>query len=165
MCIYTGIFFLAAVMERAFFGSVSYLPAAPDLVIGIICVIALADKKENAIVAALIGGVVTDALSGASVYLSPLVYFALALTLTAFSGKMMKKYPSYLALLGVSLAFRAAFTFGMCCLAGKMGALPALIQGALPKVISTAVFCIPIYFAVIPTTRAFSIDGRKVTYE
>lgn len=165
MCIYLGIIFLAVAAEKSFFASLRYLPAPPDLVIGIICAVSLADKKENATVAALVGGVITDALGGAGVYLSPVVYFALALTLTAFSGKMMKRYPSYLALLGVGLAFRAAFTFGACALMGKMDPLAALLQGAIPSLISTAVFCLPLYFGISPISRAFSMDRRKGMYE
>ena len=165
LCIYAGIILLAAVAENSFFASLRYLPAPPDLIMGVICVIALTDKKENAVIAALIGGVVTDALGGAGIYLSVPVYFALAVTLTAFSGKMLKRYPSYLALLGIALIFRAVFTFGVCVLVGKTDIASALLSGVLPRVISTAVFCLPLYFAVRPAARAFSMDRRKGMYE
>ena len=165
MCVYTAIIFLAVIAEKSFFASISYLPTSPDLIIGIICAVALADKRENAVITAIVGGLATDALGGAAIYLSPLVYFALALTVAAISGKMLKKYPSYLALLGIALIFRAAYTLGVCCIIGKMGFSHALLDGVLPKVISTAVFCLPLYFAVKPVSGAFSIDRRKGIYE
>ena len=164
LCLYSAMIFLAVVAEKAFFATLDYLPAPPDLVIGIVCGVALMDKRENALVCSLVGGVMTDALGGETVYLSPLVYFLLAIILTAFSKKMLKRYPSYLALLGIATVFRGAYTLGMCILLGKMGFLPALARCALPKIISTAVLCLPMYLAVRPASKAFSM-GRKGMYE
>ncbi len=146
MGICTLILFLLRIAECSFFGRIKILPAAPDLILAALTAMALIDKRERALTAAIIGGVLTDAIGGTGIYLSPLFYFAVVLILTSLSGKMMRSFWSFAALMPLSILQRALYTLLRGYLFGNgLGVTELLRYACLPEAICTAVFCLGIY--------------------
>ena len=161
IAVYSLLLFILRVAECSFFGGIRYLPAVPDLVLGALTVIALIDTRETAIISAIIGGVLTDAIGASGVYLSPLFYFCVVLLLCLMSKKMMRSYLSFLVLMPVSLLARAVFTLGRGWLFGnRLGALEILRYAVLPEAICTAVFCLALY-PIICICADPLLRGRK----
>lgn len=155
IAVYSGILFLLAVAESSFFGAIKYLPATPDLILAALVAIAITDTPETAVVSAIIGGVLADAVGGVGNYLSPAFYFATVLIICIFSKKMMRSYLSYLALIPAALVARALFTLGSAYLfTNGLGFVEILRYAVLPETICTAVFSLAlypiIYICVIP---------------
>lgn len=146
IAIYSALLFVLAVAESSFFGSLAILPATPDLILGLLTVVAVTDTRETAAITAIIGGVMADAICGVGIYLSPLFYFALVLILHPFAKKMMRSYLSWLTLFPVALVFRAAYTLGRAYLFGAdLGFTEILRYAVLPEVICTAIFSLVLY--------------------
>lgn len=151
--IYSALLFFAAVAESSFFGSLDILPATPDLVLGILTVIAVTDTREVAAVSAIVGGVIVDAICGVGIYLSPLFYFILVLLLYPLAKKMLRSYLSWLALLPLALLLRALFTLGRAYLFGGFGIVEILRFAVLPEAILTALFSLALYPLVLLAAR------------
>lgn len=161
IAVYSLLLFILRVAECSFFGGIRLLPAVPDLVLGALTVIALIDTRETAMISAIIGGVLTDAIGASGIYLSPLFYFCVALLLSLLSKKMMRSYLSYLALMPIALLARAVFTLGKGWLFGNgLGALEILRYAVLPEAICTAVFCLALY-PIICICADPLLRGRK----
>ncbi len=145
ICIYSLLLFLLRIAECSFFERLQILPAAPDLILAALTVVALIDTRETSLLTAIVGGVLTDAVGSTGIYLSPLFYFVLVLILSSFAKKMMKSYLSYLALMPLSILLRALYTFGRGALFGNAAVLGILRYACLPEAICTAVFCLAVY--------------------
>ena len=158
--IYSALFFLLAVAESSFFGSLRLLPATPDLILGALTVIAVTDSRETALVSAIVGGVMADALLSTGIYLTPIFFFAVALILNPISKKMMRSYLSWLTLLPIALLLRALYTVGRAYLFGSGPGFAELLRYAvLPEVICTAIFSLALY--PIITLLASLVRGRR----
>ena len=152
--IYSAILFLLSVAESSFFSSIKILPATPDLILGAITIIALTDTRETTVIAAIIGGVMSDAICGSGIYLSPLFYLAVALLLCPFAKKLMRSYLSWLALFPVALIMRAIYTTGRAYLFyNGFDILEVLQYAVLPEAICTAVFSLLLYPIVTGLAR------------
>lgn len=158
--IYTGLLFILAVAKGSFFSSLRLLPATPDLILGALTVIALTDTRETAVVCAIIGGVMTDAICSTGIYLSPIFYFILILILHPFAKKMMRSYLSWLTLLPVALVLRGLYTTaGAYLFGGSFGFLEILRYAVLPEAICTAIFSLALY--PIVTLCVSIVRGRR----
>lgn len=144
--VYVLVMFLFAVMRCSFFENLAFMPASPDLVLAAVSVIAFTDSKETAVIAATAGGIITDAIGGAGAYLSPLLYFAVAMIIGIFAKKMMEKYLSWLALLPVACILAALVTFleNFVGVAGA-SAIDILLNTVLPELAVSALLALPIY--------------------
>lgn len=152
--IYSALLFLLSVAESSFFGTIDLLPATPDLILGVITVVALTNTRETAVITAIVGGIMSDAICGAGIYLSPLFYLAVALILWPFSKKMMKSYLSWLALFPIPLLMRALYTVGRAYLiGGERGFVEILRYAVLPEVVCTAIFSLFLYPVVTLLSR------------
>jgi len=161
IALYSAILFLLTVTESSFLASLWHLPATPDLVLGALAVVSLIDKRENAAITAMIGGVMTDALGGVGIYLSPLIYFGFVLILSLFTKKMMKSYLSWLALLPATLLVRALWTFLGAYIFGGAAAYEILRYAVLPEAVSTAVLCLPLYPLMRLAVKVTRLSDRK----
>ena len=152
--IYSVLLFLLSVAQSSFFGSLRILPATPDLILGVITVVALTDTRESALITAIIGGIMTDAICGVGIYLSPIFYFLVVLILSAFAKKMMKSYLSWLTLFPIALILRALYTVGRAYLFGGDFRFTELLRYAvLPEIICTAILSLALYPTVTLLTR------------
>ena len=158
--IYSALLFLLSVAQSSFFGSLRILPATPDLILGALTVIAVTDTRETAAISAIIGGVMSDAICGTGIYLSPIFYFTLILILHLFAKKMLKSYLSWLTLFPVALLFRALYTVGRAYLfGGSLGFLEILRYAVLPEAVCTAIFSLALYPVVVLCAR--TVKGRR----
>lgn len=158
--VYSACFFILAVAETSFFGSLELLPAIPDLILGALTVIAVTDSRETAIISAIVGGVMSDALLSTGIYLTPIFLFAVVLILNPIAKKMMRSYLSWLTLMPIALFLRAGYTLGRAYLFGAdLGFVEILRYAVLPEVICTAVFSLALY--PIITLLASLVRGRR----
>lgn len=144
--IYSVLTALLATAQCSFFASLHILPATPDLMLGLVLAILLFDSVQAASIVALGAGVLLDALGAGSIFLSPLFYFAVCLIFCLPASKMLPRFFSFCLLLLPGLVLRALFT--ALCLTLYIGTRPSLslLMGALlPELITTALFCLPIY--------------------
>ena len=144
--VYSACFFILAVAETSFFGSLELLPATPDLMLGLVVCVLLFDSAQAASAVAIGAGTLIDALGAGSFFLSPLFYFALCLLLFHPASKMLPRFLSFCVLLLPCLALRALFT--ALCLTLYVGGLPSLdlfLSTLLPELLMTALLCLPIY--------------------
>ena len=152
--IYSALLFLLSVAQSSFFSALRVIPATPDLILGVVSVIALTDTRESALITAIIGGIMTDAICGVGIYLSPIFYFIAVLILSAFAKKMMKSYLSWLALFPAALLLRALYTVGKAYIFGGGFRFTEILRYAvLPEIICTAIFSLALYPAVVLLTR------------
>ena len=154
VCVYSLFIFILAVAETSFFGLIDLLPATPDLILAVICAVALTDSRKTAFLTAIMGGVISDAICGVGIYLSPIFYFLLVLILSPIAKKMMKSYLSWLALMPVALILRAAYTLGRAYLFGNGLHFGEILKYAvLPEAVCTLIFSLSIYPTVRLLTR------------
>lgn len=152
--IYSALLFFLSVAESSFFANLKILPATPDLILGAVTVVALTDTRKTATVTAIIGGIMSDAVCGTGIYLSPLFYLAVALILSPFSKKMLRSYLSWLAIFPIALLMRALYTVGRAYLFGGGLEFTELLRYVvLPEILCTAVFCLLLYPAVALSSR------------
>lgn len=146
VALYGGIFFFLAVIQCAFFSRLDFLPATPDLLVAAVAVIAVTDTKETAMISALVGGVVIDAIGGVGMYLSPVLYLIVAVVIGIFAKKMNDSYPSWVALMPTVCLLRALFTMGQTALFGGAFVFTRVLTGILlPELIVTFIFALPLY--------------------
>lgn len=139
--------FLLAVSESAFFSRLHFLPATPDLVLGAVVAIALLDSVPAAAVAAVGGGIITDALGGIGAYLSPVLYLLTVLFIGGMAEKMMARVWSWLLLMLPGLCLRAGLTFLRIRLSYGGGSFLDILRGTLlPEALATVLLGLPLYF-------------------
>ena len=147
--------------QCAFFPVLKICPATPDLIMGMLLAITLLDGPVSAAVAAIGAGFFIDAVGGAGLALSPLIYLLYVFTISVFSGKMLKSFFSFIILLLPTLIYRAAATY--ICFSLNIGALAPLgcfEKIILPEAISTALLCLPVYFIIKLCTRMLDNHSR-----
>lgn len=146
IAVYTLLFFVLSVIECSFLGRIEILPASPDLLIAAVAAIAVIDRHEGTLVSAIIAGIMIDAIGGVGIYLSPLVYFVIALLITLIAKKMMTSYLSYLAILPIVCLLRAAATIGEAYIYRQGYSIVEILKYAvLPEAICTLIFALPLY--------------------
>ena len=136
-------------LQCAFFPFLDFCPATPDLILTMIIAIALLDSPKSAAICAVACGFFIDAIGGAGIAFSPLIYFLTVLTVSFFTEKILKGLPAFLLLLIPTLLCRAASTY--LCIAATYRVLPSasvLTEIILPEAVCTAIFAIPVYFVV-----------------
>lgn len=152
--VWGGLLFLLAVSESSFFSGLRFLPATPDLILCAVVAIALLDSATVAAVAAVGGGILSDALSGTGAYLSPLLYLLVVLAVGGMAEKMLGRIWSWLLLMLPALLLRGAGT-----LLGVILSYPAFSLGyvlkkvVLPEAMLSLLLGIPLYFIVLAGTR------------
>ena len=136
-------------------------PVTPDLIIGMLLAIILLDSPASAAITAVCAGFFLDAVGGSGIAISPLVYFLYVLMISMFSSKVLKSFFSYILLLIPTLIYRAAATY--LCFSLQLSSLAPLeyvTEVIIPEAITTAIFCLPIYFVIKFFTRTLENHSR-----
>lgn len=135
-----------AAAKCSFFSNLHICPATPDLLVGAVAAITLLDSKKSAAIFAVAAGIVSDALGGAGISLSPVVYLLIAALVAVLGEKMLPAFPSYAVLLIPAILARELI--GMAEIFVLYRSLPTLevILGTfLPEAICTFIFCLGLY--------------------
>ena len=152
--VWGSLLFLLAVSEGAFFARLHFLPATPDLILGAVIAIALADSVPVAAIAAVGGGFLVDAMGGTGAYLSPILYFVAVLAVSGMAEKMMARILSWILLMMPALLLRAGTTYLNVRLAyGSVSLRELLLHTLLPEASVTLLLGIPLYFIVFLCER------------
>ena len=124
----------------------SLCPATPDLVLGVLCAIALLDSGKTAMIAAIPAGFFMDAIGGSGIALLPLVYFLIITCIGSLATKLLPRFLSYVVLLLPSILLRALLTLAQLFLAHRaMPNLGTLTDILLPEMLCTLIVCLPLY--------------------
>lgn len=140
--------------QCSFFPMLDICKRTPDLILGLIIAVALCDNGKSAMIVSIGAGFFVDAIGGAPLSFSPIIYFALATVIGIASEKMLKSFPSYLLLLLPSLLYRAVCTTGLA-LINKTATLSGefFLNTVLIEAVSTLILCLPIYFIINIATK------------
>ena len=140
--------------QCSFFPMLDICKRTPNLILGLILATALCDGGKTAMVLSIGAGFFIDAIGGASIAISPLIYFIYAAIIGAISEKVMKSFPTFLLLLLPSLLYGAISTSANCLLLGTARINGFFIYDTLVlEMISTFICCIPIYFIINLATK------------
>lgn len=144
--LYGVLILVTGTAQCGFFAPLSICPATPDLVLGVLCAIALLDSGKAAMIAAIPAGFFMDAIGGSGIALLPLIYFLIATCIGSLAAKLLPRFLSYVVLLLPGVLLRALFTFLQILLAYRATpSFGALVSVLLPEMLCTAVVCLPLY--------------------
>ena len=160
VCLYGILLLFLAAAQCSFFARLHILPATPDLILCALLAILVLDSPASAAFCAIGGGVLIDAIGGAGVSWSPLLYLILVALLGMLSSKMISGFAAYFVLLLLSLPLRAAVTaFALWRSVTDFSFSAVLRAVLLPEAIVTLALGIPIYFlgklCVLPLARTY----------
>ena len=147
--IYSALFFLFGIAQCSFFSRLKPFGATPNITLGAICGVIMLDNKRSAAICAIAAGYFIDTLGAVPPSFSPLFYLLCVAILGKVSDKMMPRFVSFAALLLPAVVLNAVYTYLGAWLAAKaapsLSVFPSVI---LPEILSTFIFCLPIYFLV-----------------
>ena len=147
--IFGGAFFLLAILQCSFFSYLKPFGATPDIVLGGICAAIMLDNKKTAAVCALGAGYFIDALGSPTLAFSPLFYLICVAVVGWISDKLIPRFASFCVLLLPALLLRAIYTYASLWIhTQSFPAVIPLVSIILPEIISTFVFCLPVYFVI-----------------
>ena len=135
--------------QCSFFPMLDICKRTPDLIMGLILAVCLCDNAKSGMIVAIGAGFFVDAIGGSAVALSPILYFTYAAIIGAISEKVLKSFPTFMLILLPSLLYRALCTtaltliLGTTTLSGRF-----LVDTLLLEMISTFIFCLPVYFLI-----------------
>lgn len=159
--IYSLLTLILGSAQCSFFPALSICPATPDLVMGMLLAVLLIDSEKSAAPLAIGAGFFLDAIGGGAIAYLPVLYTLYVLFVSFFSQKMLTGFASYAILLLPTLLFRAVATF--ICMALADGSMPEAAHAfgvILPELVSTAIFCLPLYAIVKLCTAPMQTHGK-----
>ena len=148
-------------LQCAFFPLLDFCPATPDLILTMLVAIALLDSPKSAAICAVACGFFIDAIGGAGISFSTLIYFSTVVIISLFTEKILKGLPAFLLLLLPTLLCRAVWTY--LCIAATERALPAasvFSATIIPEAVCTALLAVPVYFLVKLCSVPLQSHGR-----
>ena len=146
--------------QSSFFPMLEICKRTPDLMLGLILAVALCDNEKSAMILSIGAGVFVDAIGGGAIAISPILYFTYAAVIGAVSQKVLKSFPAFMLLLLPSLLYRAICTIILTAIAGTASISGAFLVGTvLLEMLSTFIFCLPVYFLVNLITKP--LDSHK----
>lgn len=147
--------------QCSFFPVLKICPRTPDLIMGLLLAVTLIDSNKSAAVCALCAGFFIDAVGGAGVPVSPIIYLLFVVFITLFSQKMLTSFASFAILLLPLLVYRATATV-ICMAISDGGFAPvSVIAGVvIPEAICTAVCCLPLYAIVKLCSAPLETHGK-----
>lgn len=140
--------------QCSFFPMLDICKRTPDLIMGLILAVCLCDNEKSGMIVAIGAGFFVDAIGGSTIALSPIIYFIYAAIIGAVSQKVLKSFPTFMLILLPSLLYRALCTAGLSLLL-KTATLSGsfLVDTLLIEMISTFIFCLPVYFLINLVTK------------
>lgn len=151
--------------QCSFFPMLDICKGTPDLIMGLIIAVALCDNGKSAMILSVGAGFFIDAIGGAPLAFSPIIYFIFATVINIVSAKMLKSLPAFLLLLLPSLLYRALCTTLLALLNGVMAVNGGFLLGTLlAEAVSTLILCIPIYFIINLATKPLR-ERKKFSFK
>ncbi len=148
--IYSIFFFILGIAQCSFFANLSFLSTVPNLVLGALASVALIDSQKSTTVCAIASGFMIDALGGAGISLSPLVYLAIALVCSAIARKMLPSFFSWLIILLSAVLMNALYSFVYILVSfSEISIVETIKSILLPEAVCTFVLSLPIFFITL----------------
>ncbi len=149
---------LVGILQVSFFSRVNILGATPDMLLGMICALALLEDREVCAVCGIVGGVVYCSLGGFSYPLYIAFSFLCGYFLPPLSSRVLGRgYLSYLALAVITFAAKGAYNMLETLISSYSADLLHIFFGfALPEYLSSLALCSLSYLAVRWLGRVFS---------
>ena len=141
--------FFVCIVQCSFFSRLKPFGATPDITLGAIAAIIMLDNKKTAAVYAVGTGYFLDAIGATPPSLSPIFYLLAVALLGLICDKMMPRFLSFTAIMLPAVCLRAIFTFINLWI--SLGAFPPTVYISaviLPEILSTFIFCLPVYFLI-----------------
>ena len=147
--------------QCSFFPMLNICKRTPDLILGLILAVCLCDGAKSAMILAIGAGFFVDAIGGGAIAVSPLLYFIYAAVIGAISEKVLKSFPTFMLILLPSLLWRA-FCTAVLAIVSNTATLSGnfLVNTLLFEMISTFIFCLPIYFLINLATAPLRTHKR-----
>ena len=148
MIFYGVLFFLLCVAQTSFFAQLSFLSVVPDLALGGVAAVALLDEERYALVCGIAVGFLTDAIGGAGISLSPLIFMIVAIVCAQISKKMLPHFLSWLVVMLIGAVLGMLGTMLNIVLNSSV-AISAIFGSVLvPELLATYFISLPIFFLV-----------------
>ena len=147
--VYSILFFILGIVQCSFFARLKPFGATPNIVLGAVCAVIMLDNKKSAAICAIAAGYFIDALGAIPPSFSPLILLLSVAILGKVSDKMMPQFASFSVLMLPTIVLNAVFTYITSWI--NLRTVPSsstIISVILPEMLSTLVFCLPIYFIV-----------------
>ena len=147
--VFSPVIFILAVAQCSFFAALSFLPAVPDLMIGMVVAIAMLDSQKSAAVCGIGAGFVLDAIGASGVSLSPVFYMLCGVFCAILAKKMLPSFLSWTVQLAVFSAVKMLFTLAnILYVSREISFVTVFLNQLLPEFLCTFVVCLPIFFIV-----------------
>ena len=141
--------FFLGVFQCSFFSRLKPFGAVPDIILGSLCAIIMLDNRKSGAVYAVAAGYFIDAIGAVPPSFSPLFYLIGVVCIGKISEKMMPRFVSFAVLMLPAVVLRAGFTcVNVWIASAARPSWSVIIRLALPEMICTYVFCLPIYFLI-----------------
>ena len=163
--VFAPVIFLIAVAQCSFFATLKFLPAVPDLMLGVIVAIAMLDSQKSAAVCGIGAGFVIDAIGATGVSFSPLFYMLCGAICGVIAKKMLPSFLSFVVQLAIFALTKNFYTLANVFSRHPEASFLDTLTGVLiPETLVTFIICLPIFFIVklcmipIDSTRRLRLD-------
>lgn len=147
--VFSPVIFILAVAQCSFFAQLNFLPAVPDLMLGMVVAVAMLDSQKSAAVCGIGAGFVVDAIGAAGFSLSPVFYMLCGVFSATLAKKMLSGFLSFTVQLAVFSAVKTLFTLAnLLYISTEISFLSVLLGILLPEFLCTLIISLPIYFIV-----------------
>lgn len=149
--------FITGILQVSFFTKVRLFSATPDLLMALVLGLAVFDGERTGAVMGVWAGVLSDALGGSGLMISPLFYM-----LVGYIGGIVvktwfgKNLPSWVVICFCACMTRSALT--LICIAAASASfnfITAFSEVILPEFAGSYIFALPFYFLVRLLCRPF----------
>ena len=160
--IFGAVAFLLGVLQCSFFARLKPFGAVPNLMLGSLCAITLIDSKKTAAVYGVAGGYFIDALGAVPPSFSPIFFLIGVVIIGKISEKMMPRFVSFLIVMIPTVLMGGLFTYiNMCVSVSGIAPIGVFLRLALPEMLCTYVFCLPVYFIIALCMYPILLDGKQ----
>ena len=160
--IFGAVAFLLGILQCSFFARLKPFGAVPNLMLGSLCAITMIDNKKTAAVYGVAAGYFIDALGAVPPSFSPIFFLISVGVFSKISEKMMPRFVSFLILMIPAVLMGGVFTYlNLCVALSGLAPFGMFVRLALPEMLCTYVFCLPVYFIIGLCMYPILLDGRQ----
>lgn len=146
---YGMLFFILCVAQTSFFGQLSFLPVVPNLALGGVAAVALLDEERCSLICGIAAGFLADAIGGAGISLSPIIFMLVAIVCAEISKKMLPHFLSWLVVMLAAAVVDALGTVVNIAVSASGVAISEITKSLLlPELLATYFISLPIFFLV-----------------
>lgn len=147
--VFLPVIFILAVAECSFFAQLYFIPATPDLMLGLVVAVAMLDSQHSATVCGIGAGFVIDSIGSTGISFSPLFYMLCGAFCALLAKKMLPSFLSWVVELAIFSAAKGIYTLaGVYYSWSGAPIATVLLRTVLPEMICTFIVCLPIFFVV-----------------